>query len=318
MKTFSLFIVLAFVFVVSSCKKDNETDPVNADPITYTSVREFLSGNEKPTQVYFINGSSGGVFTSSQGTEVNIPAQAFVTQSGSPVTGIVTIQFNDLFRKSDMLLADKPTTTTFGTPLKSGGEFFIKALQNGAPVLLANGKNIEVALPAALTGGMDSVNIQEPFILINDSASQLAWAPDPGATVFYDAGNYVYSMYQFSSPADSGTWCNSDNSSFFDAYPQVQLTFETANVTDYDVELFLVFKNIASMVHVYPNWFNSGEYKYSYAPQGLQCTLVALGLKNGILYSAFKTITITQSLTVNYTFTPTNSEEFKAVLNTLD
>ena len=48
------------------------------------------------------------------------------------------------------------------------------------------------------------------------------------------------------------------------------------------------------MVHVYSNGSN---FPYAFAPIGLQCTLVAIGEKDGSLYSCFKPITITNNMT---------------------
>jgi hypothetical protein len=281
----------------------------------YTSADDFFAKNNVATKAYSINAASGGSFTSAQGTVVTIPPNTFVSQSNVPVTGTVTIQFKDIYKKSDMLMANMPTETFYEYPLKSGGEFFIKALSGNTPVDIAQGGKISVAQPANLTGGLDIANAQKPFIFRQDSAR--GWDRTPADTIIYTAQGYVFNLYHFSSPVDSGSWCNSDNPTYFSNYPMTSLTLhatDSANV--FDTQVFLLFSNLSSMVHVY-NAYNS-EFLYNYAPEGLQCTLVAVGVKGRTLYSSFVPITITANETVNFTLSKTNTDEFKNKLNALN
>jgi len=326
MKTSKSFIFIIAAAIIISCKK-NETTNFGASPSTnYTSVQDFLSKNAPAMQTYTLNATTGGSFTSPQGTKVTIPANAFVSQAGMPVIGIVTIQFKDLYKKSDMLLADMPTMMNNGAPLKSGGEFFIKVLSNNTVVDLATGKKITVSQPTALTGGADSA--QQAFVgrdtMVCNGVNPAGggncgiaafWVPTHIDTVTEFAQNYVFNLYQFKSPVDSGTWSNSDNPSFFSAYTQTPLTIVPQdNINDYGTNVFLVFKNFASMVHVYNTVSNS--FPYNYAPQGLQCTVVALGIKGGKIYSAFVPITISANQVVHFTLSETTTSAFTAQLQT--
>ncbi len=214
-----------------------------------------------------------------------------------------------------MILANMPTQTFYEYTLKSGGEFFIKAMSGNIPVDLAQGKKVSVAQPANLTGGLDTANAQKPFILLQDSTR--GWAETPPDTIIYAAQDYVFSLYQFSSPVDSGTWCNSDNPTYFSNYTMTSLTLHpTDNVNVFGTQLFLLFSNLSSMVHVYDD-YNSG-FLYNYAPEGLRCTLVALGVKDGTLYSSFIPITITANEALNFSLSKTNTDEFKKKLNALN
>jgi len=266
-------------------------------------------------QTYSVNGTTGGSFTSPQGTVVTIPANGFVTQSNIPVTGTVTIQFKDVYKKKDMLFSGMTTGTIWGTPLKSGGEFFIKAMASNSPVLMAPGKKISVAQPASLTGGMDTVNAQQAFIGQMDTTGGRGWAPTPSDTVSWNTNSYIFNLYTFNTPADSGSWCNSDNSTYFSAYPQTLVTLHANDlVSTYGTQTYLVFNNISSMVHVYSY---GNDFPYYYAPQGLQCTLVSVGVKDGVLYSAFVPFTIGSNQTLNFTLSATTTNDFKAQMTAL-
>lgn len=323
----SLISIISISLV--QCKKDKlEKEVITANtttPVTYSSAADFFDKNGVPLQTYTIDAAVGGTFTSPQGTAVTIPANAFVTSGGAPITGNVSIEFKDIYRKSDMLLSNMPTQTANG-PLVSAGEFFIKAIADGNALGLATGKRIDIEQPAM---GLPIDTAMAPFIFDKDS---LVWKPvmapnftvNPGAPgmdvdqVTPTATSYIYNLYQFNNPATSGTWCNSDNAGYFSAYPQTSLTMHPAdNTADYNTNVFLVFPGINSMVHVYQDW-STVDFPYLYAPLGLQCTVVTLVVKNDKIYSSFDPITIGTNQTVNFTVTETTTEAFKTALDALN
>jgi len=327
MRNTTRFFFIILVSIIASCKKDTKTttSPPTSNPDNYSSLNQFFSQNAPVMQTYTINSSIGGSFTSPQGTTVTIPANAFLTQLTAPVTGNIIIQFKDIYKKSDMFFSGMLPESAFnGPPLKSGGEFFIKAVQNNSALILASGKKITVSQPTILTGGIDAINQQQAFIAKDTMLGQcpgicpgtLSWFPTQSDSVVTFSNDYIFSMYQFNAPVDSGSWCNSDNSSFFSAYPQTILTLKGQDsVSVYHTEVFLLFKNLSSMVHVYNIYEN---FPYYYAPLGLQCTVVAIGLKSGQLYSSFVPITIGANQTVPFTLSPTTTSTFTTQLQSLN
>jgi hypothetical protein len=330
----TLFFVIVTITLIE-CKKTTTNTPTTNTPTTntlttsegYTSLSDFFTKNGVAMQTYTISGSAGGSFTSPQGTQVTIPANAFVTNGSTPVTGNLIIQFKDIYKKSDMLLSNMPTQTATG-PLKSGGEFFIKVLANDIAVTLANGKNIQVQQPFM---GQVKDTAMAPFVLAAPTGSINAnpvWVNNPqdSNTVAVDpdsiVDSYVFSLYQYNNSESSGTWCNSDNSSYFAAYSQTNLTINSnIDITGYDISVFLVFTDINSMVHVYHNYaetVNANDFPYNYAPVGLKCTVVAIAEKSGNVYSSFTPITISANQTVNFNLTQTTTTAFKTALKALD
>ena len=316
----SAFIVIS-IFSTSCAKEqvDNnfqDTLAVNKDTV-YTSIADFQVKNGLAGNHVSISASAGGTFTTTQGTIVKIPANAFIDKSGNIVTGIVDVEFKDIYLKSDMLMNDKPTVTYWGTPLKSGGEFFIRAKSGNIAVNLNGANPIVVVQPAAK---VDSA--MAPF-LGNVNAGVLAWGDSVQgqATLKDSVSSYIFSLYRFNYPADSGTWCNSDNSTYFTAYPQTTLTLHANDVVDsFKTEVFLVFTGINSMVHVYRSYTpaNSQDFPYNYAPVGLPCTVVAIGVRNGHLYSSFTPINISNNLTTNFSLNQITTAAFMAQLKALN
>jgi hypothetical protein len=305
-------MAIAIMLTTAGCKKDLK----NQGTDNYTSTAAFLAANAVSMQHYSVDATAGGNFTSPQGTKVTVAPNSFLTQTGGAVSGAVDISFKDIYNKSDMLLSMVPTMLYYGAPIKSGGEFYIKASQGGSALILTGLQPIVVVQP--LNGrAMDTLMM--PMRRVTDSIGQnqgIVWAINGTDTLRETPSGYVFSLYTFAQPVDSGSWCNSDNSTYFSAYQQGTLTLTETDTASYGTAVFLVFSGLNSMVHVYEGGQNI--YPYSYAPIGLQCTVVAVGTKGGNLYASFTPITISNNQNVNFSLTATTTTDFKNHLNQLN
>ena len=318
MRNIKLFvIVIASIIITASCKKD-ETHSTDTNLV---NVNNFLAKQAPSLQSFTINASTGGVLTTTQGTTITIPENAFLSQTNTPISGNVTIEFKDIYKKSDMIFCDKQTLFENCQTLKSGGEFYIKAVQNNIALKIAPNKKIDISLPIANNDrdtGMKAMNL---FI-----KAMPYWKVSTTDSLKVQAANYIYSLYQFKSPADSGTWCNSDNPNYFSAYNQTKVTFHPTDLSKFYnyQELYLVFKNVKAMVHIYRNGFmtqgpkDEFDYEYYYAPVGQECTLVAVAIKDGKIYSSFTPFTISDNQKINFTMSETTTEDFIAKVKSLD
>lgn len=304
-------VILATIMVSAvHCKKEHSM--ISSD--NYSSLEDFYNRNALPLMSFQIEASSGGKFMSPQGTIVNIPANGFTDALGNLATGTVKIEFLDIYKKSDMLFSGIPTTSN-GWPLKSGGEFFIRASLNGAAVDLIPVKKIEVNQPAN-----DIDTMMNAFIGVKDSGNAVNWVQWDSSYIqpSNELRGYVFSLYNFSSPLDSGTWCNSDNPDYFSAYSPTKLTIAADDdPAAFETDVFLIFKNVNSMIHVYKNP-DDNLFPYFYAPTGLDCSVVAVGVKNGKLYSSFVPVTISPNETVHFRLSETTTATFKQKLESLN
>jgi len=320
--TGSLFVALTLII---GCHKDSTTQPspttttqtTNTD--NYSSMANFFAKNGVVAQTYTITNSAGGSFTTPQGTVVTIPANTFVNNLNQQIAGTVTITFKDIYKKSDMLLSNITTNMTTGAPLKSGGEFFIKATSAGTAVNMAN--TITVKQPL---NSLPVDSLMQPYIKTDSTSTPvnidtLGWAlAHYNATVSSTVNGYIYSLYTIGNPNASGAWCNSDDPYYFSSYTQGSLILqETDNASDYNTYVYLIFKGITTVdaCHTY----NGNTFSYSNCvPIGLQCTVVAVGVKNGTVYSSFTPITIGANQTVNFSMSATTTAQFKAALTALN
>src|SRR6185312_4131645 len=209
----SLSLPLLFAVAIFSCKKDNVTPPAVTKTgysyDTYSSLQNFYAANGIPLQTYTVSGTAGGSFTTAKGTKVIIPANCFIDQSGNKVSGTVTIEFKDIYSKTDMIFSQVlPVSLPLGrfTPLNSGGEFYIRAKSGGKALQMSGAGPIKVIQPfnwftkdnlmKPFLGTMDSTGFPNDSINNTGENSTSAWTPDSVAYSVTDSvSSYVFSFY---------------------------------------------------------------------------------------------------------------------------
>lgn len=339
----AIMLISIISITLVECKKDTlETTLVNNtpanNPVTYSTLQDFFAQNGAQMQTVTIDAALGGTFTSPQGTVVTIPPNAFVTSGGAIITGNVTVDFKDIYSPADMILSNMPTQTANG-PLVSGGEFFIDATINGTPVALAPGTNITVNQPSM---GMPVDPGMMPYVFNTDSAvwqtptatpitttptftvgplpGDTTWFnPTPGLTkpdsIGFTANGYIYQVLSL----DPWAWHNADRPLTGSGFTTLTININNIDTTsiDYNTNVYLVFTGINSTVNIYQDWATF-DFSYTYAPIGLQCTIVALSIEDGKVYSSFTPITIGTNQTVNVSITETTTDAFKTALDALN
>ena len=318
--TINLLLAFTAFIIGNSCTKEYQnpehppqTTGSNPAAHQYGSMKDFYAVNSVKSQAFSVDVATGTTITTSQGTVITIPANAFVTLGGNPVTGVVNIEYKEIYKKSDMLFSDKPTILFDGRPLKSGGEFFMKATSNGDAVQLAPGNFITVEQP------LNGFPYDPAMSAFTASTDTFRWVPANNAGAIDSAGSitgYIYNLFTFNPPEDSGTWYNCDSPTPFNSYPLTTLTLHPNEDPQlYSTDVFLIFSDMNSMIHLY---YSVSDYPYLYAPEGLNCTAVAVGVRDSVLYSSFTPITISTNQTVNFSLHPTTDADFKLKLDALN
>ncbi|MES2240221.1 MAG: hypothetical protein V4497_08195 [Bacteroidota bacterium] len=299
-KTIGLLFLAAFTFV--SC--DNQgIDDMPATAADFADVR--TAALEKITQEFTIKAEDGAtVLTSENGVKITINGNC-LTKDGNPVTGNVDIQFVELFDKGTMLVTNKPTMGIMPDGnrnlLISGGEFFIKATQNGKA--LATTCNITLQVPTSLTDGVD--NLMTLWKGIVDDEGNLAWEDarkadgTNGGKGGVEAGqnSYYVSFGNFG-------WTNVDR---FYSDPRPKTTILADAPDGYDntnSSIYLSYdgegQNALAKLDTYTAQGLFSEH-YGQIPVGLACHVIFVTEDNGQWRYAIKGVTV-QANDV-YTFT---------------
>ncbi|MEM9546518.1 MAG: OmpA family protein [Bacteroidota bacterium] len=115
----------------------------------YSNVQELVSLVEPDEEDEFvIEPQRESKLTLSKGTDVLIPTDAFCMLDGTPVSNEnIRIQFKEAFEYSDMV-DQHLYTQTENQILETGGMIYIEATQNGKPLRLQDGKQIDLTFPS--------------------------------------------------------------------------------------------------------------------------------------------------------------------------
>ena len=293
--TKTLSILAGAIILLTSCDKDqdsNNTNSVNPEvPSNNMQAIQsyFLNNMENTKQSFTIDASSGGALTSSSGSQITFSGNSFIDGMGQEVTGNITIEFIEIFDKSDMLRLNKPTMGVLPNgaqrPLVSGGEFQIKAFQNGTELSLKAGSTYSLVSNAP--AGIANPDMQ--LFYGQEDGDTLTWfSQDTLSNVgVFAEGNQYYSYL------DSLNWINCD---YFMNYngPLTTVSAELpSGFTNNNAMLFMSFDGLNSITQIYGfenNAFTTGPY-YE-VPVGTEVHFIAVTIINDQPHTAIVGATI--------------------------
>ncbi len=145
---------IAVFLVVKNVMVAPETQNIFPAPLALQSPVEL----QKPFATFSVN-NSDTMLTSNTGSTIKIPAAAFVDKSGRPVQGKVDIQYREMHDHVDMFLAGLPQTAKHKNR-QTAAAIQIQGYQNGEPVYVGTGKNLEVALRTTLPEAIPAEKLQ--------------------------------------------------------------------------------------------------------------------------------------------------------------
>jgi hypothetical protein len=304
MNTYLKKIGLSFLATLTLISCENE----RLDSILFPSASDFMiikeNGLENSTQNFTETAGNGSItLTSAKGVTISINGNC-LTKNGNLVTGVIDIEFIELFDKGSMLVTNKPTMGIMPSGdhslLISGGEFFIKATQGG--VELATTCNINLVVPASLTNGIDPEMVLWNGLI--NQEGELAWEQerDPAGEngkdgIFAEGNNYYVSFGNFG-------WTNVDK---FYSDPRPKTTILVAVPNGYDntnSAIYLSYdgegQNALAKLDTYTATGLFSEH-YGQIPIGLKCHVIFATEDNGQWRYAIKAVTVAANDI--YTFT---------------
>jgi len=271
---------------------------------TQTSLTDFYKSTLSSVQTFSVSGISGGNMTTTHGSIIHIPANGFVMQNGTPVTGNVDIAIKEIVTPAEMILNNMPTVSN-GRPLESGGEFRITASKNNQPVKLAPGNILRIEIPDRPNVNMNNMQV---FNGKTNSQGEVEW------TVNNDPGNFVVRdsmMFAKSSLfCDSIEWINCDK---FINEPTVHFEVFPGNAPSNDsTNVFVHLTGRNSIVKM--NWTQGLTYFRSDNLLAVQSTFIGISIRNGKLYAAFMPVLVRNNQSITLNFSPYTEAQFKEKL----
>lgn len=306
--TFTLLV--ATLFLITGCSKDDDGfEPIEENPFTpptaaaFKALQDEAFNNLKQNATF--NAEDGITFESEAGVTLTIWGNC-LSINGDPVTGEVDLEYVEVFDRGNMLTTNATTVGKDQTDemgqLISGGEFHIKAYQNGEELTLDCGMMLEV--PTAITGG--EVPGMGPFVGEIDENDNLIWLPQN--TEFWvnsDQGTPSYNAF-----IENFGWFNCD---VFIADPDPKTEIQIAVPQGFD-------NNNASVYLARVGESSSLAFLYGEFPIGLEAHIIFLSEHEGDFRYAIQTITVENGQQVTFTLEETNIaslEDLVQIINNL-
>ena len=129
------------------------TDNTGDDIVQKRNVSPPIPQAQKAFASYKVNANQGGVYEYGNGSKITVPAHAFVYEDGSEVTGEVDLKYREFHDFVDFFLSGIPMEYDSAGQefqLESAGMMEIYAEQNGKPLRVNSGKDIDVQLASEI------------------------------------------------------------------------------------------------------------------------------------------------------------------------
>lgn len=313
MKKFNSLLVLAMsvIFILSSCSVDDDGTPIDEEqPILYNppTAEEFKTMQDDVfnslVQTAQFDAENGIYFTSDRGAILQISPNC-LSLNGDLVTGAVDLEFVEIYERGDMLTADK--TTTGKKPdnsleqLISGGQFHIKAYQNGEELTADCGMLLSV--PVDITGGEQED--MSGFVGEINEDDDLIWLPQVGE--FWIGQNQGGANSYNAFIEDFGFF----NCDYFANFPEPK--------TEIQIALPVGFNHANSEVYVsISEQPNSLALLYGAFPIGFDLHVIFVSAEGNDFRYAVKSITVEDNHQLIYTIEETTVASYEDLVDAIN
>jgi hypothetical protein len=300
MKIFFPAIALFLLCILSACNKVVEYYPDKAE----NKLSTVLEALGPENQAFTIDAARANTLQCSQGTELRVPANAFVDSNGNLVQGNVELKLKQVFEKGDMILNNRPTVSN-GSLLESGGEFNLQATAGGSAVKLANGKQIEIRVPVNNT--VASADGMQVFVQGRDSRGNFTWIP-VNTNLQVSAGNYIFTVSTLQ-------WVNIDK--YIDPSTQVTnitVTAKDQEVTQANTQGYINFKGATSVANLY---LENGKLKGEMVPVAREAVIIIIHSEGDKIYLGRKDVRTAADMNLEVELKRVTREELTEELKSL-
>jgi hypothetical protein len=294
-----LILVVLTVLLFASCKKrkDSISETYFTSPGD-SNLNAFFAANAGTAQSFTINAAQVNQLMGIKGSEITVPASAFMTQSGATVSGSISLSITELYSKKEMLLNKAPSITS-SELLLSVGEIKITATQNGQELRLFPGKKITVKMPA---GPFPYNDMKVHYASYDVQSKHLLWqlsATSQVASVVADTNN-VINPYFYVYNSDSLNWQSCARPY---ALAGTKTSFSITVHGNYNSANTSIYVSLPERLAIgYLHGHSSQTYYNGWQlPIGTTITVVAISKINGKYYFSLTntTVSLNQVLDIN-------------------
>jgi len=288
-KFINLFVVFFCGLILNSCTKDSDVfvvDPgqiTGPDTVWYASVTSDMPASKLQNSLVFAADRDSvnidnitHTITFASGLTCTFPANAFVTNSGSAISGKVDLESYLLKKKGDLIKMAKQTISNNRT-LVSGGTIFLQGKKDGAIVKLGNDKKIKLQF--------DNNYISSAMTLFdgdNTDPSISNWTPCADTISNYNKILTTANGYEYYTNRMQWMNCNYFYNLLGGDSVKVALTLPPT-FTNFNTIVYVVLNDLTSVVKLKSN-ASLKQFISNELPAGKSVTLVTLTKEGNFYY----------------------------------
>ncbi len=319
-----MMLLVGVTVIITSCKKDvanpSEKQLSNsastAPAFDNSNAIALINNLSTPLETFTVDAAYYETYYCVNGTIINIYPDAFLTQSGAVVTGVVTIEVKDILSKKDMILNNAMPVSN-GQLLVSGGEVYFNATQGGQKLKINPASSVNIKVPADFSPSYQMLEFysQGPANLSN---SDLNWETTATNTIEIDSTiGHLY--YDFN--LKSATWGNCD---YFLHLPGSKTTCTvnlSGNFNNTNSTVFISMSGEIVLASLNSSGTVTSQSFASYVnsmPEGKNYTIIAISFDGTNYYYGSQAVTMTTNMVINMpALSQTTKSQIESNLNTL-
>lgn len=300
-------ILVSFLATFSSCKKERLDAQSGGD---YSSPSAFYNQYQQQEQVFTVDSPGVGPIIGQMGTKWFGDRTIFMFPDSQDITYPFILKMTEIYPAKDMILSNLPTVGG-GNILESGGEIRIRAFKNNIELVLKPGKKYYMELDTSATPLLNGMSVYYGFNngSITDWTNNIA-SLDPSISPDTLSSVTNQPLFYAMNVARVG-WANCAR--LFSASPTTTLTFTSKGTNIQNIDIFLVFKNIKSVMKVYN--LQSGAI-----PVGTELTVVAIAKdqnqSNALVYDS-QAITVSSNQQITLDMKTISDQDLLNILSAL-
>jgi type IV secretory pathway VirB2 component (pilin) len=269
----------------------------------------FATNRENNTQTFTVSAGTGGTLTLASGSQLIIAPSAFRNPNGGVTQGNVTIEVNEMYKRSELLANNFPTESALnsdgsgGGPIATGGSFTFRMRNASGADVTAPVGNVLAQIKGSLTGGISTDMEMWSGVVSTDQSRDNAWQNLGSAPVIIGGTTYQFPVTaRTTANIDSyQDWLNWINGAI------VRVTLPTG-LDDSNTEVYMTYKNrpgiLTSLDKFVPATASSAAYwteDNTYLDAGQEGSIIVVSMKDGSLKANIQSYTLVTGQTEHVT-----------------
>jgi hypothetical protein len=297
-------LVVLFVAISFSCKKDRIEPSEEKTLNEYSSVNNYLDTKKQDEQEFTIDSAGTGPIVGNQNTKIWVDKNCLMFPNGDSVNYPYTVKLVELYTPKDMIYYQMPTVSS-SSLLETDGEIRLRAFKDGQELVIRPNCGVIIEMPNAAPK-----NYMRVFYSFETNAHP-DWTDNPATLGVTTTNNPVFTAtsYGYSATIARLGWINCGFGIGNSTGHTLSFTSSVDNLTN--VGIFIYFPSSKTVMQVYNTV--SGTI-----PDGSSVKIVGIAINSsGQLYSFSNNMSVSAAATIDVVLSTISDADLTALLDAL-